>query len=137
MTLRIVKEPPPCYAEIIAAFPFATRPGTYFCYGRAIFIPTGRADVSKHLMEHEEVHAKRQELHGGPARWWLDYIHDTQFRLNEELLAHQAEVAHFDGRPRGIRRIALRNAAHRLSSPLYRLGITPHMAKLMICAREP
>lgn len=134
MSLRVLAEPPPCYGEIIEAFPFARQPGTYFTYGRCIFIPAGRLHVSDHMQVHETVHADRQG--NDPAGWWRRYLQDQEFRLAEELAAHQAEFQFFDGRPRRERQFYLRQAAHRLSSPLYRLGITSHKAKQLITGRQ-
>lgn len=134
MTLRIVREPPPNYQEVLAAFPFASHPGTYFTYGKCIFVPVGDAMVSDHMQAHETIHAERQA--DNPAGWWRRYLDDRDFRLAEELVAHQAEFRHFEGSPRAQRRFYLRQAAHRLASPLYRLGITVHHAKRLITGRE-
>ncbi len=133
MTLRIVREPPPNYQEVLAVFPAAAKPGTYFCFGRAIFVPVGNANVSAWLMAHEEIHAQRQG--GDPAGWWRRYLDDPAFRLAEELPAHQAEFHYFDGKPRRERMFYLRQAATRLSSKLYGNLVTPHKAKQLITGR--
>lgn len=136
MALRIVHQPPPNYAEIVAVFPFAKRPGTMFCHGRCIWIPNGGA-VSPSLMAHETVHADRQiAMAGGPDAWWNQYLVDGQFRFDEELPAHIAEFRWFDGRPRPERTFMLRQIAARLAGPLYGRLVTVHQAKRLITGKE-
>lgn len=139
MTLRIVNETPPNYADLIAVFPFARRPGTYFTYGRAIFIPNPTfgpdgLTVSPWMQKHETVHADRQGR--DPAGWWRRYVDDVEFRLAEELEAHRAEFAHFASDNRSLRRRMLRHIAHRLSGPLYGNILTTHKAKRLITGLE-
>lgn len=70
MALKIIFQPPPNYAEILAVFPHAARAGVFFCYGRAIWNPSG-ATISPSLMAHETVHADRQA--SDPDGWWKKY----------------------------------------------------------------
>lgn len=133
MGLRIIHQPPPNYAAVVAIFPFAKRRGTMFCYGRAIFIPNG-GSVSPALMAHETVHADRQG--NDPAGWWARYLVEQQFRFDEELPAHIAEYRWFDGCPRPERRIMLRQIAARLAGPLYGRLVTVHEAKRLITGRD-
>lgn len=115
----IVKaERPPIYADIVKAFPMAARPGTLFCWGEVIFNPGGRS-VSPALLVHEAVHSKQQG--DNIDAWWRRYLIDPVFRLDQEIPAHQAEYRHRieHAASRNERRIALKEIAQRLSSPLY------------------
>lgn len=136
MTLKIIREKPPNYDAIVAVFPAGAKPGTFFCYGRAVYIPNG-GNLSPSLMAHETVHADRQTAYpGGPAAWWERYLVDPQFRFDEELPAHVAEYRCFDGDTRNQRRFMLRQIAARLSGPLYGRLVTMHQAKRLITGRE-
>lgn len=133
MTLKIIRQPPPNYAEVLAAFPFASRPGTMFCYGRAIYVPNSQALISAALMAHETVHSQRQG--NDPAGWWAKYLVDPQFRFDEELPAHIAEYRWFAGEPWSVRGPMLRQIAHRLAGPLYGRLVTTHRAKQLISGK--
>lgn len=136
MTLQIIRQPPPNYAEVVAVFPAAAHHGTFFCYGRAIYIPNG-GTVSPSLQVHETVHADRQMAYpGGPAAWWARYLIDPQFRFDEELPAHVAEYRCYADDPRPQRRFMLRQIAARLAGPLYGRLVTVHEAKRLITGRD-
>lgn len=133
--MRIIIARPPNYDEVIKAFPEAARrPGVIFCYGSAIFNPSG-GFVSPSLVAHERAHAERQAL-TCPAAWWARYIEDIQFRFDEEVLAHRAEWAHFSATSAGrnARRVYLSQVALRLASPLYGKMTTVAKAKAVITA---
>lgn len=115
--MRIVVDYPPNYAAIIAAFPAAETAKPIFAYGDVIYNPH-RIMIGTHLMRHESVHGERQN--GDPAAWWVNYIADPQFRLDEEVAAHAAEYQSMcAGITRNQRRRVLRMIARRLASPLY------------------
>lgn len=132
MTLKIIHQPPPNYAEIVAVFPQAKARGVMFCYGRSIFVPDG-GSVSDALQAHETVHADRQG--SDPAGWWARYLVDPQFRFDEELPAHIAEYRWFDGKPLAERRFMLRQIAQRLAGALYGRMVTVHRAKQLITGK--
>lgn len=119
--MRIVNELPPNFEQIAAVLPAARRPGVLFCYGDAIFYPTG-GYLPPELLDHEAVHSKRQlALPGGPDEWWKHYLVSSKFRFDEELPAHIAEYAAVlrMTKNRRFRREYLTVAAGRLSGPLY------------------
>ena len=72
---------------------------------------------------HEAVHGIRQKEFG-VEDWWDRYIEDKAFRYHEEMLAHRAEYLSMirDGSNRNMRRMALKQVAKRLASPLYGCG---------------
>lgn len=108
------------FSEINAAFNVAGK-RVIFAWGDAIYNPMG-VDITPELHAHEGVHWDRQG--SAPETWWKFYIADPQFRLNEELPAHEAEYREFcrnnrTGNRRNRRRLYLHQLAARLSSPLY------------------
>jgi hypothetical protein len=128
--VKIIVDRPPNYAAIVAAFPFvATHPAVYFCWGSAIYSPSGHP-LTPSLIAHEEVHSKQQD--GRPQDWWDKYLVDPKFRFDQELEAHRIEYQWFGAEPRNRRRIHLRGIARRLASPLYGGLTTVHQAKRLI-----
>lgn len=114
----IINERPPNFEQIQAAFPKAVNPGVLFAYDNNIYNPSGIV-VPPALIAHEEVHLHRQR-DAGPNSWWHAYLHDSEFRYNEELLAHVAEFKmqrSFNDRNFGAR--LLMATALRLVAPLY------------------
>jgi hypothetical protein len=121
---------PPIYDEIKAVFPMASR-GVIFAWGDKIYNP-GRVHIPLQLIAHERVHGRRQgsDVQG----WWIRYLNEKEFRLNEEILAHMAEMECLLGpNPnRQMRRQTLRSISKRLSNPLYRYGISRVQAQVLL-----
>jgi hypothetical protein len=98
--MTIVIDRPPNFAQILAAFPNADKPGVMFAYNGAIYNPSSVV-IPPALLAHEQVHLDRQKALDPPKKsttkwfgadlWWQRYIDDSEFRYNEELLAHAAE----------------------------------------------
>jgi hypothetical protein len=117
--MKIIRQFPPLYAEINRRFNVRGKP-VIFTFGETIYNPNN-VKIGPELMAHEEVHRLRQtDDQDRITEWWLRYIDDWEFRLVEELPAHQAEFAEcaktYDGR--ALERM-LHRIADRLSSPLY------------------
>lgn len=130
--MKIVAAFPPNIAAIHTAFGVANSPGIIFTYGDTVYCPSGRT-LSPELQAHEQVHVDRQ-LAMGPEKWWDEYIINPEFRLAEELPAHQAEYKLFCDRhgERKQRNDYLYFVAGRLSGPLYAGLIGPAKAASMI-----
>jgi hypothetical protein len=113
----IIIDRPPNFEQIQGAFPKAVNPGVLFAYDGCIYNPSG-IHVPPALIAHEEVHLHRQR-NGGPTQWWDQYLTDSEFRYNEELLAHVAEfkMQRSSDRNQGAR--LLMATALRLVAPLY------------------
>jgi hypothetical protein len=131
MVIKVAK--PPLFDEIDAAFHVAGQP-VIFAWGDTIYNPEGGA-ISVPLQAHEAVHGQRQA--GNPESWWRAYIADPEFRLAEEIPAHQVEYRELCrieslGRSRSGRRRLLRYVAIRLCSPLYGQLITYDRARKAI-----
>jgi hypothetical protein len=130
--MRIVETYPPNFAAIDAKFGVLGKPCLY-AYGGTIYNPLCVA-VTPALTAHEEVHSERQRLVGVEA-WWLRYIEEDIFRLDEEVLAHAAEARRLiqdtDGSDRA-RRLVLSQTSTRLASPLYKYGISARSAHVLL-----
>ena len=128
--MEIVSDFPPIYDEITSMFTIAKR-GVIFAWGDKIYNPDN-VYIPPQLIAHERVHGRRQgsDIHG----WWRRYLDEKEFRLNEEILAHIAEMKYLLGpNPnRQMRRQNLRLIAKRLSNPLYRYHISRAQAQVLL-----
>lgn len=151
--MKIVNELPPNIGQITSVFgDKALTRGILFCWGDTIYNPSA-TDIPGQLLAHEKVHSDRQlelgkiydsEYGGDPMsepelyrvgaeQWWIRYLEDSSFRLEEELLAHQVEYKYFSlDHPRNQRRLYLNAIAKRLSSSLYGNCVTFSKAKQLI-----
>lgn len=130
--MRVVRQRPPLWDEISKAFPAAVhRPGIMFCWGNEVYMPLG-GELTDALAAHERIHSIQQG--NDPEGWWLQYIADPKFRLEQEIPAHQAEYNTLcdGGVGRAERRRYAMALAKRLSSPIYGSLITRAEAKRLI-----
>ena len=130
---EIVNDYPPNIKGIAKVFPDCMKPGVLFCWDRKIFNPAG-IEIPDYLIAHENVHRHQQA--GNPMTWWASYLNDPEFRLAQEVPAHQAEYEQFWKMfpNRNMRRVALRGIASRLSGPLYLNMISYTKARALIKA---
>lgn len=126
------------FDEIAKVFDVKGKP-VLFAWGDVIFAPSGVSSVSPQLIAHEGVHGRRQlAMHDDSDTairlWWSFYLHDPEFRLEEEKLGHRAEYeALCEMLPaRNDRRRHLSHVAGRLASPIYRYSITKEQAKVYL-----
>ena len=115
--MRVIHDYPPIFDEIDARFKIGRKP-VIFAWGNIIFNPQ-RIHIPEYVHRHEAVHGRRQA--GDVVGWWRRYIDEAEFRLAEEIPAHQAE---YRGRleeavNRQQRRAVLKETARRLAGPLY------------------
>lgn len=153
--MKIIRSHPPNISEIEAAFPGVSKtPTILYTYGDSVFT-TGMGEIPTWIMEHERVHSQRQyelgltyqvgrgfpdhlgnnEIYNlGAESWWNRYINDSEFRLEEELLAHRVELEVFSRfyPDRNARRAYLKSIAKRLSSGMYGRMISFEKAKKLI-----
>src|SRR3990167_7042089 len=67
-----------------------TEKETIVSYGNSIYAPNKQ--LTHDLLRHEMVHCERQRFNDDDAkRWWDLYMKDTQFRLQEELIAYKVQ----------------------------------------------
>ena len=115
----IILKQPPNFEQIKAAFPKAGDPGIIFAYDGNIYAPSSAGVIPPSLIAHEEIHLKRQTMHGADI-WWDHYLRDVEFRYNEEWLAHVAEFKSLRvGGDRNFGARLLTHIALRLIAPLY------------------
>lgn len=135
--MQIVKGYPPNIQVIDAKFHVIGKP-VFFCYGDTIYNPAG-VIICPSIVKHEEVHSIRQAGH--PEQWWERYIVDLQFRLDEEIPAHRAELKFWAQRAdarkpvkgfRSLYHFYEFQVAKKLSSPLYGSMISLAQAKTRI-----
>lgn len=116
---------PPMFDEILKVFPKAAGPGVIFAWGDTIFNPSGIL-IPPALLAHEEVHGCRQlTRHDQVKQWWAEYLADPEFRYNEELHAHAAELNSLKRsiKDRNQRARLMQATAVRLLAPLYSYGV--------------
>ncbi len=117
MKQRIIVAKPPVYDRCVHAFGEATIVGKpiLWSWGDAIYNPLD-IDIPRELLAHEAVHGLRQL--GVVEAWWNRYLADTDFRFEEEIIAHRAEWRNLVKWARGTAK-HLDAIAGRLASPLY------------------
>lgn len=118
--MTIVKSYPPNYDAIKERFPVVTgRSTVVFAHHPNIHAPSGNR-LPPEIIAHEQVHMVRQQLVGVDA-WWERYLHDTEFRFHEELLAHRAEYQCLaqQGMNRQMRRHNLKAMIKKFQHPIY------------------
>ncbi len=113
----IYGEYPPNYKAIAKTFKIKGRTDIVFTYGYKLYIPSGdRPD--KHLMKHEETHA-RQQAEMGAEEWWARYFVDPQFRFVQELEAYRNQYRSMNTLPLETRIPYLQHIATDLAGPMY------------------
>lgn len=119
MMPEILDVTPPNFLAIIEKFPRALRGQTIYAYAPNIYNPTAMV-IPKALLAHEAVHIVRQGDDAGG--WWEKYIADPEFRLREEIDAHEAEARSIlddIGWNRKSRKQVSAICGERLAAPLY------------------
>ena len=130
--MKIDNSQPPIIDAIDKVFHVRDKKGVIFCWGDTIFNPSGII-IPEELLIHEQVHSVRQLLNG-PEKWWEDYLQDVEFRLHEEIPAHQAEWRSYmsSHKDRNAQFKYLSAISLRLSGPLYGNLCTYKKAKEII-----
>lgn len=134
--MKIINAVPPMFDEIDAVFNIKGKP-VLFAWGEKIYVPQPVGPLSKALLAHEAVHGERQMAYpGGIEAWWRRYMAEPRFRLDEEIPAHKAELAHLLTKAKGpsMRAHVLSRTAARLAAPLYGNLITIADAKKALAA---
>ena len=119
MEQQIIRDYPPMIAEIDNKFNVMGKKIIY-SWGNKLYNPN-KLHVTDALAKHEAFHGDRQEEYG-VENWWKLYLADSAFRLHEEVFAHAIEYHTMSIDPvlsRHQRRVALKQVAQKLASPLY------------------
>lgn len=132
--MNVVFGRPPIWDEAIKVFPLPPGRAVYFAWGNTIYVTGSLKAPGPAIMAHERVHSAQQG--NGPELWWVEYLHNPKFRLEQEIPAHAAELAHNLGRGgRAERRAAIAIISAKLAAPLYGNLISKEDAKREILAR--
>lgn len=130
--MEIRFEKPPIYQRVAKAFKLTGL--EIFCWGNIIYNP-GRGHIAVQLIEHEKVHREQQgkDIEG----WWDLYLDSSEFRLSQEMQAHQREyrVYCLMNKRSKDRAKYLDMIAARLASPMYGDIISKQQAMLEIKQR--
>ena len=115
--MKILKENPPVYQKILDS---GMRPhsGVIYTYSDTIYNPSG-IDIPDYLMRHEETHSRQQG--DEPDKWWMRYLRDQYFRIEQEAEAYAAEydfICQFR-KDRNQRSRILMQLATSLAGPIY------------------
>lgn len=114
--MKVSKELPPNYADIVRAIPEIAEHKPIFCFGDTVYNVEG--ELRKDLDIHEEIHSKQQGVY--PGIWWYQYLTDKEFRLKQEIEAYGAQYAFISKALKGRwLRYGLDKMAHDLSSGMY------------------
>ena len=80
MEMKVVAEYPPNF-DLIKTVLLGAGPEHTYCYGDTIYAPDGH-EVPPDVTFHEREHARQQA--GEPQAWWMRYLSDPDFRLEQE-----------------------------------------------------
>lgn len=117
---------PPNYKAIVKAFDIKGNDGIVFTYGHKLYVPGGQ-EIDKHLMVHEETHAKQQGAMG-VEDWWERYLVDPGFRFMQELEAYRNQYRSMATLQLQVRVGYLNHIATDLSGPMYGNLLTKEQA---------
>lgn len=121
---------PPMYDRIVAAFPDAARPGVVFSWEKYIYVPGG-GSLPISIVAHEEAHGREQA--GIVEKWWVRYIEEPAFRLEQEVIGHRAEYRELlRGGSRRDYGAYLKYVSGKLAAPLYGGLVTPAEAAKLV-----
>lgn len=117
--MKIKNEKPPIWASVRTLLDFDEKT-TIFTYGDTIYNPAN-LNITPDLIVHESVHEIQQKGILGPPRWWKKYLHNQQFRFEQELEAYRAQYAYYRGVVKDRNRLVthLRQLAVALTGPMY------------------
>lgn len=128
MDVKIVKDVPPNYNEILKRFN-VEHMKIVFTYGATIYNPSG-IDLPFHVIAHERVHCEQQQYDDDAAKlWWERYLSDTEFMLDVEAEAYAVQyltVKQVTDEKQS--KAFLEDLATLLSSEIYGNPITFHQA---------
>lgn len=90
--MKIVEDYPPNFNHIIEVFGDIEEFTPIFCYGDTIFNPF-KIKITPDLEAHERVHSYQQMKFATPDAWWIKYLYDKDFRLEQEIEAYGTQYA--------------------------------------------
>ncbi len=117
--MEIIKDVPPNFKTICAHFPFVAEhfKDIVFTFGETLYSPGGH-DIPDHLMVHEQTHSLQQRVMGID-NWWVKYLVDDSFRLDQEVEAYARQYKFFKNKHSRQTKQFLNKIAKDLSSKMY------------------
>lgn len=119
--MKILEERPPIWDQVISRWNINPE-STVFTFGDTLYNP-GKNPIPEHLMRHEETHSVQQgHTDEGAAKWWVRYLDDPHFRIDQEAEAFAVQYLYFCNNVSHDRNQQARflfEMAARLSSPTY------------------
>jgi|ERR1035437_1511970 hypothetical protein len=119
--MQIKYTTPPNWDKIVAKFNVKETDHNYYTYGDCIYIPS-RIQVTQDILRHEMTHAEQQNHDENVANiWWQNYIHDPEFRLDQEVEAYGNQYYFLcqNNKDRNKQARILHEFASVLAGPLY------------------
>ena len=83
---------PPNIKEIEKVFGPDKKKTLIYCYGEDIYNPH-KIKLEQHILVHEQVHVEQQREYGRDY-WWMRYLQDATFRLEQEIEAYTVQYAY-------------------------------------------
>ena len=131
--MKIKRENPPNYEEIIKHFPVEENKNVVFTYGDTLYAPNLKENeiISDHLKAHESTHTAQQG--DKPDNWWDKYIADVDFRLSQEVEAYHNQYMFIKSRygTNTANKMVVQLASD-LISEIYQFDLTYNTAEKMI-----
>lgn len=119
--MQILFEKPPNYDELKELFKLDKKTTTFFSYGDCVYSPDGKAPTAD-LIAHEETHLEQQGNDRTAAKiWWMRYVADPAWRIEQEAEAYGAQYKFYCGRnkDKNYRFRYLNGLASHLAGPMY------------------
>ena len=129
--MKIINVDPPNIKQIEAVLgPDKTKANVY-CYGNTIYNPN-KLKLEPHIIVHEKVHSEQQRRIGIDY-WWMRYLDDKNFRLENELEAYAIQYKYVkDLFKDAIAKLFLTDISEVLASETYGNILTIHQAETKI-----
>jgi hypothetical protein len=125
---------PPIWEKVTKQFNIPPEKVVFYTYGNICYSPSG-TEPPADLIRHEETHSDQQgHDRAGAEKWWNQYLHDADFRVEQEAEAY-AEQFKFLKRihtDRNTQTKVLHGLATLLAAPMYgdAISVSDAMSKI-------
>lgn len=131
--VQISKSFPPNYQDMLRAFPECEKRKAIFAYDNVIYNPFD-VYLTVDVIIHETIHFAQQKREYSVDDWYMKYLNDEAFRLEQEVEAYRAQYAFVAKRLKDRNELSwyLGTLAESLSSGLYGALVTRSEARALI-----
>jgi hypothetical protein len=91
--VSVVAGYPPNWDAIRLRFGLTDASQLVFTYAPRVYVPSGQA-LPPDIVIHEHVHLEQQAAPLGPEGWWARFLDDDEWRVEQEVAAYKAQIAH-------------------------------------------